>query len=63
MRSTASSTFRTNDVSCLKLLTCLRVGLSHLKKYEFKHNSQDTLNSLCPCSLEAEDTYDFFMRC
>ena len=59
---TASSTFG-NNVSGLKLLTRLCVGFSHLREHKFKHNFQDTLNPLCPCSLEAEDTYHFFMRC
>ena len=63
IRPTANSTFGTNDVSGLKLLTRLRVGFSHLREHKFKHNFQDTSNSLCPCSLEAEDTYHFFMHC
>ena len=62
-RPTANSTFGTNDVSGLKLLTRLRVGFSHLKEHELKHDFQDTLNPLCPSSLEAEDIYHFFMRC
>ena len=63
IRPTANSTFGTNDVSGLKLLTRPRVGFSHLIEHKFKHNFQDTLNPLYPCSLEAEDTYHFFMRC
>ena len=62
IRPTANSTFGTNDVSGLKLLTRLRVGFSHLREHKFKHNFQDTLNPLCPCSLDAEDTYHIFMR-
>ena len=63
IRPTANSTFGTNDVSGLKLLTRLRVGFSHLREHKFKHNFQDTLNPLCPCSLEAEDTCHFFTGC
>ena len=63
IRPTANSTFGTNDVSGLRLLTRLRVGFSHLREHKFKYNFQDTLNPSCPCSLEAEDTYHFFMRC
>ena len=37
-------------------------GFSHLREHKFKHNFQDTLSPLCPSSLEAEDTYHFFMR-
>ena len=61
--STANSTFRTNDVSGLKLLTRLHVGCSHLREHKFKQNFQDTLNPLCPFSLEAEDFYHFFVGC
>ena len=43
-------------------MTRLRVGFRHLREHKFEHNFQDTLNPLCPFSLEAEDTYHFFMR-
>ena len=63
IQPTAISTFGTNDVSGSKLLIRLRVGFSHLRDHKFKHNFQDTMNLLCHCSLEAEDTYHFFMPC
>ena len=63
IRPTAHGTFETNDISGLELLIRLRVGFSHLREHKLKHNFQDTLSPLCPCSLEAEDTYRFFMRC
>ena len=63
IRPTANSTLGINDVSGLKLLTRLRVSFSHLREHKFKHNFQDTVKLLCPCSLEAEDTYHFFVRC
>ena len=63
IRLIANSTFGTNDVSGLKLLTRFRVGFSHNREHKFKHNFQDTLNPFCPSSLEVEDTYHFFMRC
>ena len=31
----------------LKLLTGLRLGLSHLNEHKFKHNFQDYINPLC----------------
>ena len=46
-----------------KLLTSLRLGLSHLREQKFGHNFEDTLNSLCSCSIEAETTLHFFLRC
>ena len=63
IRQTANSTFGINDVSDLKLLTRVRVGFGHLREHKFKNNFHITLNLLCPCSLEAEDTYHFFIRC
>ena len=43
--------------------TRLLVGLSHLREHKFRHNFQDTINSLCSCSLEIESTPHFFLRC
>ena len=63
IQPTVNSTFGTSDVSGLKLLTRLLVVFSHLREHKFKHNFQDTLNQLCPCSLEAEDIYHFSVRC
>ena len=47
----------------IKLLTILRVGLSHLREHKFRHNFQDTINLLCSCSLEIELISHFFLRC
>ena len=40
IRPTANSTFGTNNVSGLKLLTRLRVGFSHLREHKFKQFSR-----------------------
>ena len=34
----------------------LHFGFSHLRAHKFKHNFTNTLNLLCSCSLETEDT-------
>ena len=47
----------------LKLLTKLRLGLSHLNQHKFNHNFQDCLNPLCSCSLEVESVSHFFLHC
>ena len=47
----------------LKLLTRLRLGLSHLNQHKFNHNFQDCLNPLCSCSLEIESVSHFFLHC
>ena len=45
------------------MITRLRLGLSHLQEDKFKHNFQDTVNPLCSCSIEAESTSHYFLRC
>ena len=63
IRPSPNSVFNVFDPTGLKLLTRLRVGMSHLREHKFKHNFQDTLNPLCSCSLEVESTSHFFLRC
>ena len=47
----------------LKLLTRLRLGLSHLNEHRFNHNFKSCLNHLCTCSLEVESTTRCFLHC
>ena len=47
----------------IRLLNRLRLSFSHLREYKFRHNFVDTLNPLCSCSLETEDTEYYFLRC
>ena len=47
----------------LKLLTCLRIGFSHLKEHKFKHNFQDSIDPLCSCGNDIESTVHFFLHC
>ena len=47
----------------VRLINRLRLGFSHLREHKFKHNSDDTLNPLCSCTLETENTEYFFLRC
>ena len=62
-RTISSSVFSVADIYRIKLLTRLRVCLSHLREHEFRHNFQDTINPLCSYSLEVESTSHFFLRC
>ena len=48
---------------CVRLLNRLRLSFSHLNKHRFKHNSTNTFNPLCLCTLETEDTGQYFLRC
>ena len=51
----------------LKLLTRLRLGLSHLNEHKYhknNHNFKDcNVNPLCSCILEAESVPHFFLHC
>ena len=51
------------DFEGLKLLTRLRLGLSHLRLHKFNYNFQDTVLPLCLCNAESESTIHFFLRC
>ena len=63
IRTIPNRVFSDADRYGIKLLTRIRVGLSHLREHKFRHNFQDTINSLCSCSLEIESTSHFFLRC
>ena len=52
-----------NNPVRLKLLTRLRLGLSHLNEHRFNHNFQNSINPLCNCSLEIESTSHFLLHC
>ena len=47
IRPSANSTFNYHNPRGIKLLSRLRLGLSHLR--EHKHSFQDSLNPLCIC--------------
>ena len=47
----------------IKLLTRLRVGLSHLREHKFRHNFQDSLDPFCNCGRHIETTIHFFLHC
>ena len=52
------------DPEGLKLLTRLRVQLSHLREHKYRHNFVDTLNPICNCGLlEVESTPHYLLRC
>ena len=52
-----------HDPFRMKNLTRLRLGFSHLREHKFRHGFKDTLNPLCSCSIEAEITTHYFLRC
>ena len=63
IRPSESKIFNIHDQVGIKLLTRLKLGLSHLREHKFRHNFEGTLNPLCCCSIEDETTLHFFLRC
>ena len=47
----------------LKLITRLRLGLSHLNEHRFNHNFNNCINPLCTCSLDDESTIHYSLHC
>ena len=63
IRPNQSNIYNIFDPIGLKLLTRLRLGLSHLNEHKFRHNFQDCLNPSCSCILEIEDTTHYLLHC
>ena len=63
IRPCANSIFDIHNLLGIKLLTRLRLGLSHLHEHKFRHCFQDTLNLLCECSKDIESAIHFFLHC
>ena len=63
IRPVGNSMYGIYDPFGVKLINRLRLGFSHLREHKFRHNFADTVNPLCSCSLEAENTEHFFLRC
>ena len=63
IRPKPSPLFNIHNPSEIKLLTRLRLGLSHLNEYKFNHNFNDCVNPFCTCSLEPASTPHFFLHC
>ena len=63
MRPSPNKIFHCHNPKRIKLVKRLRLGLSHLRKHNFKHSFQDTLNPLCSCGLNIETTSHYFLQC
>ena len=58
----ANSSFQCHNSKCLKQITRLRLGLSHLRFHKFKHSIQDTLNPICSCGT-VKTTVHYLFHC
>ena len=59
IRPSPSSIFNCHNPKGVKLLTRLRLGLSHLRDHNFKHSFQDSLNPICNCGTDVETTTQY----
>ena len=55
-----NSTFNVHNHHGIKLITRLRVGLSHLRERNFRDNFQDSLDPFCNWGRHIETTIHFF---
>ena len=58
-----NDTYGIYDPLGVRLLNRLRLGFSNLREHKFRHNFAGTLNPLCSCFLETDDTEYYFLRC
>ena len=58
-----NSVFNCHNPRGVKLLTRLRLGLSHLREHKFKHGFQDSLNPICSCNNDIETLAHFLLHC
>ena len=63
IRPKRSPLYDIHNPSGIKLLTRLRLGLSHLNEQKFNHNFNDCDNPFCTWRLEPESTSQFFLHC
>ena len=62
-RPTADLIYGIHHTLGLKLLTRLRLGLSHFNKYRFKHNFKTTLTHFVHALLKLSQLSIFFLHC
>ena len=55
--------YRWHNPKGAKLLTRLRLGLSHLWEHKFKHGFLDSLNPICSCGQDFETSTHFLLHC
>ena len=63
VRPRENSVFEFYDIKDVKLLTRLRLDLSHLNEDKFRHNFNDKINPMCSCGKEPETTLHYLLRC
>ena len=62
IRPSGSTAFNCHHLRGIKLLTRLRLGVSHLCEHKFKHGFQDGLNPICSCGNDMETSIHFLLH-
>ena len=63
VRPCVNSIFNIHNSYGIKLLTRLRLGLSHFRDHKFRQCFQNTLNPLCDSGNDTETATHFFLHC
>ena len=64
IKPSVNSTLNCHNTRGIKLLSRLRLGLSHLREHKFKHSFQDSLNPFCSCGKgEVETSSHYLLHC
>ena len=62
IRPSGSSVFNFHNLRGAKLLTMLKLGLSHLRQHKFKRGFQDRLKPICSCVNDIETSAHFLLH-
>ena len=62
-RPSSNSIFNCHSPKGIKLITRLRLDLSHLREHKLRHNLLDTLNPICSCGDDIETTIQYLHHC
>ena len=63
IRPSGNNVSRCHNPRGIKLLTRLRLGLSHLRKHKFEHGFIDSLNPICSYGQNIETSNHFLLQC
>ena len=64
IRPSGTTVFNCHNQKGVKVLTRLRLGLSHhLHEHEFKHSFQDSLNPTCRCDNDIKKSAHLLFHC
>ena len=63
IRPSGNSVFKCPNPEGIKLLTKLRLGLSHLREHKFRHELLESLNPICSCGQNIDTSTHFLLHC